>query len=79
MVYEAAVKAVEATDKAIGIVYEACKKNGYVLFITADHGNAEKMVSDDGKQPFTAHTTARGQSGSNVFFPWLKFPQCRSL
>ncbi|KAI9015551.1 hypothetical protein DFJ74DRAFT_732131 [Hyaloraphidium curvatum] len=58
-VYEAAVKAVEATDKAIGIVYEACKKNGYTLFITADHGNAEKMISDDGKEPFTAHTTAR--------------------
>ncbi len=58
--YEAAVKAVEATDKAIGIVYEACKKNGYILFITADHGNAEKMVSDDGKEPFTAHTSNKG-------------------
>lgn len=37
-VYEAAVEAVGETDKAIGIVYEACKKHGYVLFITADHG-----------------------------------------
>ena len=60
-VYEAAVKAVEATDKAIGIVYEACKRNGYILFVTADHGNAEKMISDEGG-PFTAHTTARGES-----------------
>jgi 2,3-bisphosphoglycerate-independent phosphoglycerate mutase len=37
-VYEAAIKGVAATDKAIGIIYEACKKNGYTLFITADHG-----------------------------------------
>lgn len=37
-VYEAAVKGVAETDKAIGLVYEACKKEGYTLFITADHG-----------------------------------------
>lgn len=37
-VYEAAIKGVAATDKAIGVIYEACKKNGYTLFITADHG-----------------------------------------
>jgi 2,3-bisphosphoglycerate-independent phosphoglycerate mutase len=37
-VYEAAIKGVEATDAAIGTVYEACKKHGYVLFVTADHG-----------------------------------------
>ncbi|CAO3668391.1 unnamed protein product [Rhizopus stolonifer] len=57
-VYDAAVKAVEATDKAIGVVLEACKKNKYALFVTADHGNAEKLLSDDGKSPFTAHTCA---------------------
>ncbi|KAI9315929.1 2,3-bisphosphoglycerate-independent phosphoglycerate mutase [Dichotomocladium elegans] len=57
--YEAAVKAVEATDKGIGIIYEACKKNGYVLSITADHGNAEKMLSDDYSSPHTAHTCAK--------------------
>ena len=39
--YEAAIKGVEATDKGIGIIYEACKKAGYTLFVTADHGNAE--------------------------------------
>ncbi|KAI8379179.1 2,3-bisphosphoglycerate-independent phosphoglycerate mutase [Radiomyces spectabilis] len=55
-VYEAAIKGVEATDAAIGAVYEACKKNGYILFVTADHGNAEKMLSDDYKSPHTAHT-----------------------
>jgi 2,3-bisphosphoglycerate-independent phosphoglycerate mutase len=37
-VYEAAIKGVEATDKAIGQVYEKCKEKGYVLFVTADHG-----------------------------------------
>jgi 2,3-bisphosphoglycerate-independent phosphoglycerate mutase len=57
-VYEAAIKGVEATDAAIGTIYEACKANGYVLFITSDHGNAEKMLSDDFSTPHTAHTTA---------------------
>ena len=37
-VYRAAVQGVTATDKAIGQVYEKCLKEGYVLFITADHG-----------------------------------------
>ncbi|CAO3612771.1 unnamed protein product [Cunninghamella echinulata] len=55
-VYEAALKGVTATDTAIGTIWEACKKNGYVLFVTADHGNAEKMLSDDHSSPHTAHT-----------------------
>ncbi|KAJ1565158.1 hypothetical protein HK096_004268 [Nowakowskiella sp. JEL0078] len=56
-IYEKAILGVEATDKAIGIVYEAAKRNGYVLFITSDHGNAEKMLNNG--QPHTAHTTAK--------------------
>ena len=55
-VYEAAIVGCTATDKAIGKIYEACKKEGYVLFITADHGNAEEMKFADGK-PKTSHTT----------------------
>ncbi|KAF8472101.1 2,3-bisphosphoglycerate-independent phosphoglycerate mutase [Kalaharituber pfeilii] len=55
-IYEAAVKAVAATDKAIGRIYEACKEHGYILFVTADHGNAEEMINEEGK-PKTAHTT----------------------
>ncbi|KAI4286042.1 MAG: hypothetical protein L6R35_004492 [Caloplaca aegaea] len=55
-VYEAAIKGVEATDEAIGLVYEKCKKEGYVLFVTSDHGNAEEMLNDQGK-PKTSHTT----------------------
>lgn len=54
-VYEAAVKACTATDVAIGRIEEACKENGYVMLVTADHGNAEKMKADDGSK-FTAHT-----------------------
>ena len=47
-VYEAAVKGVAETDKAIGVVYEACKKHGYTLFITADHGYVGSLST----QPF---------------------------
>ncbi|KAF4637929.1 hypothetical protein G7Y89_g162 [Cudoniella acicularis] len=55
-VYEAAIVGVAATDRAIGEIYETCKKEGYVLFITSDHGNAEEMKFQDGK-PKTSHTT----------------------
>ncbi|KAJ1964943.1 hypothetical protein GGI12_001105 [Dipsacomyces acuminosporus] len=58
-IYEAACEAIDATDKAIGNIYEACKEHGYTLFITADHGNAEKMLSDDETTPHTAHTCSR--------------------
>ncbi len=37
-VYKAAIVGCETTDKAISQVYETCKKEGYVLFVTADHG-----------------------------------------
>ena len=55
-VYEAAIVGCEATDKAIGKILEGCKQEGYILFITADHGNAEEMKFPDGK-PKTSHTT----------------------
>lgn len=58
-VYEAAINGVEATDAAIGVIYEACVKHNYTMFVTADHGNAEKMLSDDFSTPHTAHTCAR--------------------
>ncbi|KFD65178.1 hypothetical protein M514_06994 [Trichuris suis] len=54
-VYEAAVKACEATDRAIGLIEKACQESGYVLMVTADHGNAEKMKDDKGGK-HTAHT-----------------------
>lgn len=55
-VFDAAVKAVEAVDECVGKVAEATLSMGGVLFITADHGNADMMIGDDGK-PFTPHTT----------------------
>ncbi len=55
-VFDAAVKAVEAVDECVGKVAEAALSMGGVLFITADHGNADMMIGDDGK-PFTPHTT----------------------
>ena len=56
-VFDAAVKAVETVDAGVGRVVEAVKKMGGTCFITADHGNADRMLEDDGKTPYTAHTT----------------------
>lgn len=72
-IYEAAVKACEATGKAtcessrnivcidiaIGRIEEACKKHGYVMYVTSDHGNAEKMYDSVGGK-HTAHTCNKG-------------------
>ncbi len=55
-VFEAAVKAVEAVDACVGRVVEAVKEMDGCVLLTADHGNADKMVENDGS-PFTAHTT----------------------
>ena len=54
--YDAAKAAVEAVDTCVGRVAAAVDEMGGVLLITADHGNADKMVDADG-EPFTAHTT----------------------
>lgn len=56
-VIAAATSAVEAVDAGVGCVLEAMKRKGGVSFVTADHGNADKMIADDGT-PHTAHTTA---------------------
>ena len=55
-VYEAACKAVTAVDECVAKVVEATSQMGGISLITADHGNAERMVDTDGS-PFTAHTT----------------------
>lgn len=52
----AAVKAVETVDTCVGSLVEAVKEMDGVLFVTADHGNADKMLDENG-EPFTAHTT----------------------
>ncbi|WOO84711.1 2,3-bisphosphoglycerate-independent phosphoglycerate mutase [Vanrija pseudolonga] len=55
--YEAAVKAITATDAAVKTIYDACEEAGYILAITADHGNAEQMLDLETGNPHTAHTT----------------------
>ena len=56
-VYEAARFAVETVDECVQKVVEATQQMGGVALITADHGNADRMLEDDGKTPYTAHTT----------------------
>ena len=56
-VYEAACKAVSTVDECVNRVVEATSKMGGVSLITADHGNAERMLDADGTTPYTAHTT----------------------
>mgnify|MGYP000280874341 CR=1 FL=1 len=54
---DAAIKAVEAVDIGVGAVVDAIRRKGGVALVTADHGNADCMIAEDGT-PFTAHTTA---------------------
>ena len=53
----AAIKAVEAVDECVGKTVEAVKEKDGVLFICADHGNAEQLLDYETGAPFTAHTT----------------------
>ena len=55
-IFEAAVKAVETVDACVGRVMDSTLKMGGVMLLTADHGNADRMIDTDGS-PFTAHTT----------------------
>jgi 2,3-bisphosphoglycerate-independent phosphoglycerate mutase len=54
---DAAVKAIAATDAALGLVINALQRAGGVALITSDHGNAEFMADPATGQPHTAHTT----------------------
>ena len=56
-VFDAAVKAVETVDACVGKVVDALTAKGGAALITADHGNADRMLEDDGVSPFTAHST----------------------
>jgi len=55
-IFDAAVKAVEAVDECVGRMVDRILAKGGAALITADHGNADKMMEPDGS-PFTAHTT----------------------
>lgn len=54
--FDAAVKAVEALDQCLGTVWRALKSVGGEMIVTADHGNAERMVNHETGQAHTAHT-----------------------
>lgn len=54
-VFDAAVKAAEAVDTCVGRIFEAVSCAGGLLILTADHGNAEKMIDETGGI-HTAHT-----------------------
>ena len=54
-VFSAAIKAVETVDKCVERVVTACLEHGYTVFLTADHGNADYLINEDGT-PNTAHT-----------------------
>jgi 2,3-bisphosphoglycerate-independent phosphoglycerate mutase len=54
-IWEAAIKAVETVDKCVERVVTAGLENGYAIFLTADHGNSDYMINEDGS-PNTAHT-----------------------
>jgi 2,3-bisphosphoglycerate-independent phosphoglycerate mutase len=54
-IWEAVIKAVETVDTCVGKIVTAGLENGYTIFLTADHGNADYMINADGS-PNTAHT-----------------------
>lgn len=54
-VWEAIIKAVETVDACVEKVVNAALQNDYTVLLTADHGNADYAINDDGT-PNTAHT-----------------------
>jgi 2,3-bisphosphoglycerate-independent phosphoglycerate mutase len=61
-IMDAALKAVAAVDENLGRVMKAIKDVDGVLLVTADHGNAEKMVDEVTGEPYTAHTVGKVQA-----------------
>jgi 2,3-bisphosphoglycerate-independent phosphoglycerate mutase len=55
-VWQAVIKAVETVDQCVEKVVTAAIKQDYTIFLTADHGNADYEINEDGS-PNTAHTT----------------------
>lgn len=61
-IMDAAIRAVEAVDECLGKVYQAIKNVDGVMIVTADHGNAEKMLDEETGAPYTAHTVGKVQA-----------------
>lgn len=56
-VEKAAIKAIETVDVCVGRAVDAIREVNGVMFICADHGNAEQLIDYETGEPFTAHTT----------------------
>ncbi|MBR2904097.1 MAG: 2,3-bisphosphoglycerate-independent phosphoglycerate mutase, partial [Clostridia bacterium] len=56
-IMEAAVKAVHTVDECVKKVTDKILAMGGSALVTADHGNADQMIADDGVGAFTQHTT----------------------
>lgn len=54
-IWNAVIKAVETVDSCVQKIVTTALQNGYTIFLTADHGNADYMINEDGT-PNTAHT-----------------------
>ncbi len=54
-VWEAAIKAVETVDTCVGKIVTKALEKDYAIFLTADHGNSDYLINEDGS-PNTAHT-----------------------
>ncbi len=54
-VWEAAIKAAETVDQCVQRIVTTGLQNGYTIFLTADHGNSDYLINEDGS-PNTAHT-----------------------
>lgn len=55
----AAIRAIETVDRAVGKILDGVRGRGGTLVVTADHGNAERMYTADGKGVSTEHTSNR--------------------
>ena len=55
-VLPAALEAVKVVDGCVGQLAQACERNGWVMVVSADHGNIELMVDPETGGPHTAHT-----------------------
>jgi len=55
-ILDAAVKAVRTVDECVGRLWEAARRQGMAMIVTADHGNCEMMVDPTTGEPHTAHT-----------------------
>lgn len=54
-VWSAAIKAAETVDNCVSKIVPKALANGYAVFLTADHGNSDYLINEDGT-PNTAHT-----------------------